>query len=147
MADLIVRNMQLSDIDEIVELEKLCFATPWSRESLLYDATENHMSAYIVAELEGHVVGYVGIWVILDEGHINNVAVSPEYRRLQIGSRLIDTMIKATQAEGVKSHTLEVRAGNEPAKKLYAKFGFKEAGVRKGYYEDNGEDAIIMWRE
>lgn len=147
MADLIIRNLKIEDIDEIAELEQICFAVPWSRESLISDAIENERSLYIVAEVEGRVVGYVGIWTILDEGHINNVAVSPEYRRMHIGSALIANMLKLTIDAGITSHTLEVRAGNEPAKKLYANYGFKEAGVRKGYYEDNGEDAIIMWRQ
>ena len=74
------------------------------------------------------------------------MAVSPDYRRLQVGSALIKTMLDVTIKAGIQHHTLEVRAGNEPAKGLYRKFGFEEAGLRKGYYEDNGEDAIIMWR-
>lgn len=146
MAELIVRGGRREDIGQIAEIEKRCFSVPWSEESLLYDMTENERAVYIVAELEGEIIGYVGIWTILDEGHINNVAVSPDYRRMHVGSVLIENMIKVTEEAGIKSHTLEVRAGNEPAKGLYAKFGFKEAGVRKGYYEDNGEDAIIMWR-
>lgn len=146
MAELIVRTGRAEDIDGIAALEQVCFAAPWSKESLNHDLTQNPMAVYVVAELSGEIVGYVGIWIIVDEGHINNVAVSPLYRRKQIGSLLIDTMLKATTADGVKSHTLEVRATNEAAIGLYEKFGFKEAGVRKGYYEDNGEDAIIMWR-
>ena len=108
--------------------------------------TENEMAAYVVAEYEEQIVGYVGLWIIIDEGHINNVAVSPQYRRQHIASRLIDKMLRWTESAGVKRHTLEVRAGNQAARALYEKFGFQEAGVRKGYYEDNGEDAVIMWR-
>ena len=146
MAELIIRTGTASDVDDIEALEQICFASPWSKESLLYELTENPMATYIVAELEGHVIGYVGLWVIVDEGHITNVAVSPDYRRLQVGSALIKTMLDVTIKAGIQHHTLEVRAGNEPAKGLYRKFGFEEAGLRKGYYEDNGEDAIIMWR-
>lgn len=146
MAELIVRKGVASDVDDIENLEQICFADPWSRESILHELTENHLSTYIVAELEGRVIGYVGIWAIVDEGHITNVAVSPEYRRMQVGSVLIKTMLEVTIKAGLLHHTLEVRAGNEPAKALYRKFGFEEAGVRKGYYENNGEDAIIMWR-
>lgn len=145
MADLIIREAEEKDIDGIASLEEMCFTTPWTRSSLEEDLAAQ-ISTYIVAETEGQIVGYVGIWKVTDEGHINNVAVSPMYRRRRIATGLIEAMLKATEAAGVKSHTLEVRAGNEPARRLYAGLGFQEAGLRKGYYQDNGEDAIIMWR-
>ena len=147
MADVIIRKGVEADADDIAALEVVCFADPWSKESLVYELTENPRAVYIVAEVEGHVVGYVGVWGIVDEGHITNVAVSPDYRRKNIGSLLIYHMLKATIQAGFVSHTLEVRAGNAPAQALYRKFGFEESGVRKGYYQDNGEDAIIMWRD
>ena len=147
MTDLIVRKGVASDVDDIEALELVCFSTPWSRDSLLYELTENPMATYVVAELEGKVVGYVGVWSIVDEGHITNVAVSPSYRKRNIGSLLIYHMLKATMQAGLVRHTLEVRASNEAALALYRKYGFEAAGIRKGYYEDNGEDAIIMWRD
>ena len=147
MAELVVRKGVVTDVDDIEALEFACFASPWSRDSLLYELTDNPLSTYVVAEMEGHVIGYVGVWSILDEGHITNVAVSPDYRRQHVGSLLIYHMLKSTMEAGLVRHTLEVRAGNEAALALYRKFGFTEAGVRKGYYEDNGEDAIIMWRD
>jgi ribosomal-protein-alanine N-acetyltransferase len=146
MADLVIRRGEEKDILAIEELEKQCFATPWSYESLKYDIVENNRALYLVAEIEGEIVGYVGIWKIVDEGHIANVAVSPAHRRKHIASALLETLFRVTERAGVVQHTLEVRAGNEGAIKLYEGFGFKEAGLRKGYYEDNGEDAIIMWR-
>lgn len=146
MADMIIRRGEEKDILAIEELEKQCFATPWSYESLKYDIVENNRALYLVAEIEGEIVGYVGIWKIVDEGHITNVAVSPAHRRKHIASALLETLFRVTERAGVVQHTLEVRAGNEGAIKLYEGFGFKEAGLRKGYYEDNGEDAIIMWR-
>ena len=146
MADMIIRRGEEKDILAIEELEKQCFATPWSYESLKYDIVENNRALYLVAEIEGEVVGYVGIWKIVDEGHITNVAVSPAHRRKHIASALLETLFRVTERAGVVNHTLEVRAGNEGAIRLYEGFGFKEAGPRKGYYEDNGEDAIIMWR-
>ena len=146
MADLVIRRGEEKDILAIEELEKQCFATPWSYESLKYDVVENNRALYLVAEIEGEIVGYVGIWKIVDEGHITNVAVSPAHRRKHIASALLETLFRVTERAGVVQHTLEVRAGNEGAIKLYEGFGFKEAGLRKGYYEDNGEDAIIMWR-
>jgi len=146
MAEVIIRKGVPGDAEDIAELEQICFSDPWSKDSVLYELTENPMATYIVAELEGRVIGYVGVWGIVDEGHITNVAVAPEYRQLHVGSALIATMLEATTSAGMLQHTLEVRAGNEPAKALYRKFGFEEAGLRKGYYENNGEDAIIMWR-
>ena len=146
MADMIIRRGEEKDILAIEELEKQCFATPWSYESLKYDIVENNRALYLVAEIEGEIVGYVGIWKIVDEGHITNVAVSPAHWRKHIASALLETLFRVTERAGVEHHTLEVRAGNEGAIKLYEGFGFKEAGLRKGYYEDNGEDAIIMWR-
>ena len=146
MEELIIRKGVPEDIDDMELLEQQCFVTPWSRESLRYELAENPLALYVVAEISGHVAGYVGVWSIVDEGHITNEAVSPDFRRRHIGMALIDTMLKVTAGSGIRSHTLEVRASNAPAIGLYKKFGFTEAGLRKGYYEDNGEDAIIMWR-
>lgn len=147
MAQLIIRQAEERDILAIEGLEQVCFSDPWSYESLEHDILNNKLSFYIVAEVEGVVCGYVGIWNIVDEGHITNVAVSPDYRRKHIASNMLDVLIASCEEAGVERFTLEVRAGNEPAKALYAGKGFKEISVRKGYYQDNGEDAIIMWRE
>jgi len=146
MSELIIRRGEEKDILAIEELEKQCFATPWSYESLKYDIVENNRALYLVAETDGEIVGYVGIWKIVDEGHITNVAVSPDHRRKHVASALLESLFRVTQRAGILRCTLEVRAGNMPAIKLYESFGFKEEGVRKGYYEDNGEDALIMWR-
>lgn len=145
--ELIVRAAQEADIAAIEELEKVCFASPWSYESLYHDIVENKLALYIVAESDGKLCGYVGVWKILDEGHITNVAVTPKYRRMHIASAILSVLMEVGGENGISRYTLEVRSGNEPAKALYRGFGFKEAGVRKGYYEDNGEDAIIMWKE
>ena len=147
MAQLIIRQAEAGDIAAIEGLEQVCFSDPWSYESLEHDILNNKLSFYIVAEVEGTVCGYVGIWNIVDEGHITNVAVSPDYRRKHIASNMLDVLIASCEEAGVERFTLEVRAGNEPAKALYAGKGFKEVSVRPGYYQDNGEDAIIMWRE
>lgn len=146
MSDLIVRRGEEKDIAAIEELEKQCFATPWSYESIHYDVVENNRALYLVAEEDGQVLGYVGIWKIVDEGHITNVAVSPLHRRRHIASALLTALFRVTERAGIVRCTLEVRAGNEAAIRLYESFGFKEEGIRKGYYEDNGEDALIMWR-
>ncbi|MBS6207783.1 MAG: ribosomal protein S18-alanine N-acetyltransferase [Firmicutes bacterium] len=146
LAELIVRRAEARDAEAIAELEKVCFSQPWSYESIYHDVAENKLSFYLAAETEGKVIGYAGIWNIAGEGHITNVAVSPEYRRKGVGDALMEVMLKVTEESGVLSHTLEVRKSNAGALRLYEKHGFKIAGERKGYYEDNGEDALIMWR-
>lgn len=144
---LIVRQARENDISAIEALEKQCFVSPWSYESLYHDIIENKLAFYLAAEIDGEVCGYVGVWKILDEGHITNVAVSHEYRRRHIATAMLGVLLEVLRDNDVRRCTLEVRRGNEAAKKLYASLGFEEAGIRKGYYEDNGEDAIIMWKE
>ena len=146
MAEVVVRQAVADDMEDIYEIEHLCFPDPWSRDALLYELTENPRAFFIVAELEGQVVGYAGLWWIGDEGHVTNVAVRPGFRNRHIGQAIVSVMIDFTSGEGILHHTLEVRRSNEPAIRLYEKFGFRQEGVRKGYYLNNGEDAIIMWR-
>lgn len=147
MNDLIIRQADKKDIDAIARLEEVCFTVPWSRASIAHELTENPMAFYIIAELNGKAVGYAGVWHILDEAHITNVAVAPEHRGKHIASAIIAVMIEFSTRNGIRRFTLEVRSSNEAAKALYRKFDFKEEGLRKGYYEDNGEDAVIMWRD
>ncbi len=146
MTELIVRRAEEKDAGSIAELERVCFSQPWSYDSIYHDVAENKLSFYLVAETGGKIIGYAGIWNIAGEGHITNVAVSPDFRRRGVGDALIEVLLKVTREAGVYSHTLEVRKGNTGALRLYAKHGFKIEGERKGYYEDNGEDALIMWR-
>ena len=107
---------------------------------------ENGKARYYVAVDGGHIVGYMSVWVLDYEGFINNIAVIPGFRRRHIASMLLEVMLDATEAEGIVSHTLEVRKSNKAARRLYEKYDFKETAVRSHYYSDNGEDAVIMWR-
>lgn len=145
MADLEICSMSLKDISEVIVVEKLSFSIPWSEASFIEEIKNNRFARYIVAKADGRVVGYAGMWIIIDEGHITNIAVHPEYRRMGIGSALMSRLIEIARAEGVESMTLEVRKSNFAAQKLYQKYGFKASGIRKGYYA--GEDAIIMWKD
>lgn len=147
MAELLIRKAEEKDVEAIANLEILCFSDPWSLESVHRDVAENKLAFYIVAEYEGEIVGYAGLWKIIDEGHITNVAVSPSHRRKHVATALLTVLLQVTGDEGISRHTLEVRAGNKSAIALYEKQNFKVLGVRKGYYRDNGEDALIMWRE
>lgn len=142
-----LQKMSLEDIDQVCEIENLSFAVPWSRESFESELVNNNLARYIVAKAEGKVVAYGGIWIILDEGHITNIAVHPEFRGRRIGEKLVKEMIKRAKESKAERITLEVRASNVAARKLYKKLGFKDGGIRKGYYTDTGEDAVIMWNE
>jgi len=140
-------KMKLAHLDQVTAIENSCFTTPWSRQSFVYELCQNSFAHYIVGLLENEVVGYAGMWVIVDEAHITNVAVHPDYRGQRIGYSLMQQMLVRAALRGATKMTLEVRSTNESAKRLYTQLGFKESGVRKGYYEDTKDDAIIMWKE
>jgi len=147
MSDLIIRKIEGKDIAEIERLENICFPhDPWSEESIR-ESLLNYPSAFcLVAETDDKIVGYMGLWKIVDEGHIMNVAVDPDYRRRHIADAILAVMFDVTRENGIDSWTLEVRVDNEPAINLYKKFGFVEEGIRKGYYEYDHTDALIMWK-
>jgi len=131
-------------LDDVTALEKLCFSLPWSKE-MFADELKSNLAHYLVAIDEvGRVVGYVGMWKILDEGHITNVAVSPKYRLQGIGERLICELINISKRLELSMLTLEVRESNITAQRLYSKYLFKQVGIRKKYYSDTNEDALIM---
>jgi len=138
--------MGVEHIDDIMIIEKLSFNIPWSRNAFFEEIQNNNSSRYLVAKFKGRIAGYIGMWKVLDEGHITNIAVHPEYRGNGIGSLLLEGLVALARTEEISSLTLEVRRSNKAALHLYGKYGFEVAGNRKGYYADNGEDAIIMWK-
>ena len=140
-----LEQMRLEDLSRVLEIEQESFRTPWPRDAYTHELNENRLASYIVARFEGQVVGYAGMWVILDEAHITTIAVDPHYRGQHIGERLLIGLIETALARGARWMTLEVRTSNQTAQALYKKYGFKEIGLRKGYYSDNREDAIVMW--
>lgn len=141
-----VVQMTEEHLDGVIIIENLSFKIPWSRNSFTEELKTNKMAIYLVAVSDKKVIGYGGMWKIIDEGHITNIAVHPEFRRSGAGSRIIEKLLELCGLNGIKSLTLEVRNSNLPAQKLYEKYGFRAEGVRKGYYTDTGEDALIMWR-
>lgn len=141
--DVKIRKMAVEDVGAIHEIETLCFPDPWSEEAFLAELSGRNPAFYLVGEIEGKVAGYAGLWRILEEGHITNVAVHPDYRRLHLGELLVANLLRENLQEGVRDFTLEVRVSNEAAIRLYQKFGFEVAGRRKNYYKT--EDALIMW--
>jgi [ribosomal protein S18]-alanine N-acetyltransferase len=144
---LLFRHMREDDIEQIVNIETLSFATPWSRESFFNELNKNQFATYVVMEDDEKIIGYCGMWLIVDEAHITNIAVLPEYRGRKLGDALLAKVIETARDMGAKSMTLEVRVSNHVAQNLYRKYGFKNGGIRKGYYTDNHEDAIVMWVE
>ena len=139
--------MNADHLDEVAELERICFSTPWSR-NMLAEELDNMLSAFLVALDDfDRVVGYAGLQVVLDEGYIANIAVFPEYRRQGIAGKLLQVFMNFAEANRLAFLTLEVRASNQAAISLYENRGFLEVGRRKNYYEHPKEDAIIMTKE
>ena len=140
-----VEPMTLQDIPRVLEIERLSFRTPWPADAYTHELKENRLATYVVARVDGRLVGYAGMWVILDEAHITTIAVDPPYRGQHVGERLLLGLIDAAIERGARWMTLEVRKSNHSAQNLYRKYGFREIGTRKGYYSDNREDAVVMW--
>ncbi len=141
-----IKEMTVDHIDGVMVVENLSFKIPWSRQAFVDEITGNNMAMYFVALCNEQVIGYGGMWKILDEGHITNIAVHPEFRRCGAASVIIEKILEISGEKGIKSLTLEVRKSNIAAQNLYQKYGFKSEGIRKGYYSDTGEDALIMWK-
>ena len=139
-----VRAMTKSDIEEVLEIERQCFPIPWSLDSFKKEF-KNSFARYVVALIDDQIVGYGGVWLIIDEGHITNIAVREGFRQKGVASEVLKGLIEVCKKRDLTSMTLEVRESNVPARNLYKKHGFMEAGIRPKYYGDNNEDAVIMW--
>ncbi len=149
MTEICIRKMQKEDVEGIMEIEKVSFGVfHWSPESFSSEI-DNIMGNYYTAldKETGKVLGYAGFWLILDEAHITTIAVRPEYRGNNFGEVLLQKLIDECYEKKAKWVTLEVRASNRAAQGLYYKYEFKSLGLRKRYYQDNNEDALIMWTE
>lgn len=142
-SDCIVRRMTMADVDGVAAVEAATFPTPWSRDAFVSEM-KNVAARYLVAERNGTVIGYAGAWIILDESHITNIAVLQAERGKGIGRALTAGLMQYLSNLGAAYATLEVRKSNEVAQNLYKSLGFIKLGVRKRYYEDNDEDALIM---
>lgn len=144
MSDVLIRRMTIEDVDGVHAIEAATFPKPWSREDFVREMTTNNCARYLVAEENGVVIGFAGAWIILDEAHITNIAVFKEQRGRGIGKELTAALLQYAANLGVVYTTLEVRRSNEVAQNLYKKLNFEYVGVRKKYYEDNGEDAFLF---
>ena len=140
---MIIREMRMSDVAAIAELEKLCFSDPWSENSIASELN-NPLSYWLVAEVDGDIAGYVGSQSVLDAADMMNLAVSPEYRKRGIGQALVTALVRYLQKNQVIALLLEVRVSNAPAIALYEKMGFVQVGLRPNYYHHPREDALIL---
>ena len=135
-----------SHLEQIEAIERQCFSCPWTLEQLRSQLSGERHVFLAAVDTGGAVLGYVGMMHVLDEGYISNVAVAPAYRRQRVADSLISALMTRAEELALAFVTLEVRAGNEPAKSLYAKHGFVPVGRRKNYYDLPKEDAILMTR-
>ena len=141
---IVVDRMTVDDLIVVQVIERESFSTPWPAHAYRQEIEQNRLAHYIVARYRGAIVGFAGIWLLVDEAHITTFATRTAWRRQGIGERLLVALLELARARGAKEATLEVRPSNIPAKRLYEKYGFKVVGVRPRYYSDNSEDALIM---
>lgn len=140
------RKMTLEDVPAVHAIELATFPTPWTLDSFYYEVNENKFSHYLVAENKaGELVGFCGVWLVVDAAQITNVAVVETVRGQGIGEALMREAIRVAKEANMDTMSLEVRVTNTVAQNLYRKLGFQDGGIRKGYYTDNQEDALVMW--
>ncbi|NLM05962.1 MAG: ribosomal protein S18-alanine N-acetyltransferase [Tissierellia bacterium] len=142
-----IRLVEEKDLDRVVEIENSIYPSPWAYSIFKREIT-NEVSEFYVLEKDGIIIGYGGIWKVLGEAHVTNIAVEKKYRGQGLGNTIFEFLINRVIELNYYGITLEVKASNKVAKSLYIKHGFEEVGIRKGYYFENGhrEDAIIMWK-
>ena len=142
-----VEPMTLDDVAAVQAIERASFTTPWPEDAYRSELQSNRLATYVVARLGDELVGFGGLWVMVDEAHITTFAVDPPWRRRGIGERLLLALLDVAIAKRAREATLEVRLSNLAARRLYEKYGFRPVGVRPRYYSDDGEDALIMTTE
>lgn len=143
--NVVIRRLEEKDVETVAENEKLCFSQPWAAHNFQEALARNDL-AYVVTEVDGKVVGHAGVFTILGEGEIINVAIHPDYRGRGLAYKMLSKLLEVGLELDTKDYTLEVRAGNAPAIHLYEKLGFVTEGVRPGFYDFPKEDALIMWK-
>jgi ribosomal-protein-alanine N-acetyltransferase len=139
-----IEPMRLEDVAAVQAIERASFTSPWPPEAYRSELTTNRLATYLVVRADGAVVGYGGVWLMVDEAHITTFAIHPRWRRRHLGARLLLALLDAAIARQAREATLEVRLSNMAARRLYERFGFRPVGLRTRYYSDDGEDALIM---
>ena len=143
-SDLVIRVMTQNDLEIVSAIDREASPIPWSRDTFINELNAA-ISRNLVAVLGGTIVGYIGFWIVAEEAQIQNVIVDKDYWGRGIASRLLNSMLEIARSQGVLNATLEVRSGNKRAISLYVKNGFVVKGIRRKYYDDDGDDALIMW--
>ncbi|MEO6579171.1 MAG: ribosomal protein S18-alanine N-acetyltransferase [Candidatus Limnocylindria bacterium] len=141
---IVVDPMRLDDVAAVHEIERLSFRTPWPVHAFDQELRSNRLARYVVARAGDRIVGFAGVWMMVDEAHVTTFSVHPEWRRQAIGSQLLLSLLELAGTIGARRMTLEVRESNDSAQALYRGFGFDVAGRRTAYYTDDGEDALVM---
>ncbi|MFL5777407.1 MAG: ribosomal protein S18-alanine N-acetyltransferase [Chloroflexota bacterium] len=142
-----IEPMSVEDLPTVQAIERASFAAPWPPNAYKSELETNRLAQYLVARVDGEIVGYGGMWLMVDEAHITTFAVHPDWRRKRIGERLLLAFIDLAVSRRAREATLEVRLSNLPARRLYEKYGFRPVGLRPRYYSDDNEDALIMTTE
>ncbi len=145
--DVDVQPMRRRHLPSVLRIEAKVYPRPWSAGLFLSELAQKGSRAYFVARHQSKVIGYAGVMILGDEGHVTNIAVDPAFHRNKVGTRLLLALVDASRERKVRSMTLEVRRANTGAQTMYRLFGFETVGVRRGYYVETGEDAYIMWAE
>ncbi|HVL82393.1 MAG TPA: ribosomal protein S18-alanine N-acetyltransferase [Actinomycetota bacterium] len=145
--DISIVGMRRRHIPSVLRIEARVYPRPWSAGLFLSELAQRTSRAYFVARHKGKVVGYAGIMLLGDEGHITNIAVDPDFHRGRVGTRLMLRLLDEARDRGARAVTLEVRRSNLGAQAMYRRFGFQTVGLRRGYYVETGEDAYVMWAE
>lgn len=144
-APLIISSMTDGDIKAVLQIEQQSFSTTWPSNAFFQELHDNKLAHYYVGRVEDRIVGYGGIWVILEDSHITTIAVAPDYRGRRFGEQLLLHLLDQAIDRGASWMTLEVRESNAAAQALYRKYGFTTVSTRKAYYSDNNENALVMW--
>lgn len=142
---IIIEEMTVADIEDILIINRMSFPDPWSRSVFEDELLTNDFATYYIMRQGGIAIGYIGLWLVIDDASVTNIAIHPDYRGKQYGEQLFLYALQQAIARGMNRLSLEVRTSNVIAQKLYQKFGLVPGGIRKNYYANNGEDAIVMW--
>lgn len=142
-----ITQMKRKHVRDVLAVERLVYPRPWSAALFFSELAQKSSRSYLVAAMQDEIVGYGGLMCHLDEGHITTLAVHPDVQRHQIGSRILYLLTAEARERAMRTLALEVRVANWPAQRLYSWFGFRPVGIRRNYYAETGEDALIMWIE
>jgi ribosomal-protein-alanine N-acetyltransferase len=142
-----LRRLDLADLDAVDRIERASYPAPWSRSMFASELAKPSSLSLAAVDEEGLVIGYLVLSRYVDAWHVMNLAVDPGWRRRGVASALLERLLADTRGDTERGYTLEVRVSNDEAIRLYERFGFRSRGVRRGYYTDNREDALVMWRD